>query len=158
MQRTTALASLLAALFAAAPALAMEATQRVEREVVTTAPDGTQQVSRLPADAVVPGEIIVYTLDYVNTDAEPATDLVLAMPVPAEIVFAEGSADRSGAVVEYSADGGASFSDRFTLTVVDADGMQRAAEAADISAVRWRLAEPVAPGESGMVSFKGRLR
>jgi hypothetical protein len=140
------------------PALAMEATQKVEREVVETQADGTVVTRLEKADLIKPGENIVYTLDFVNTKSEPADGLVLAMPVPAEIQFAEGSAERSGTRVEYSTDGGESFSDRLGLTVIGEDGQSRPATADDITAVRWTFNAAIMPGESGAVSFKGRLR
>ena len=155
--RTLLTAILGTALFATS-AHAMEAVQKVEREVTITQPDGTQTVRRVAADEVKPGDYVVYTLDFVNTQAEPATDLVLAMPVPTEIRFVEGSADRPDARVEYSADGGKTFADRLGLTVRGADGMSRPADTNDITAVRWTLSEAVAPGETGSISFKGQLR
>ena len=142
----------------ASSANAMEAVQRVEREVVVTQADGSQTVQRLAADEVTPGETIIYTLDYVNTQSDAVSDLVLAMPVPDEIVFDEGSADRAGARVEYSADGGQTFSDRLALMVRMEGGATRSAGSEDITTVRWTLSEAVQPGERGEVTFRGRLR
>ena len=149
---------LCAAALLTTPALAMEAVQKVEREIVTTAPDGTQTVTFEAAERVRPGETVVYTLDYVNTQADPASDLKLDMIVPDQVRLAEGSADVPGARVQYSADGGETFSDRLGLTVRNADGTTRAATADDITHLRWTLLSPVQPGERGAVSFRAQLK
>jgi len=88
---------------------ALTATQKVEKEITVQQADGTSVTQRVSADQVTPGEKIVYTVDFLNDSAEPASDLVLAMPVPSDVRFLEGSADRDGAIVKYSTDGGASF-------------------------------------------------
>lgn len=149
---------LCAAALIATPALSMEAVQKVEREIVTTAPDGTQTVTYQAAERVRPGETVVYTLDYVNTQADPASDLKLDMVVPEQVRLAEGSADVPGARVQYSADGGQSYADRLGLTVRNDDGTTRAATTDDITHVRWTLLSPVQPGERGAVSFRAQLR
>ncbi len=141
-----------------ASAFAMEATQKVEREVIITQADGTVVTRLESADLIKPGENIVYTLDFVNTQDEPASGVVLAMPVPAQIQYMEGSAERPGTTVEFSADGGENFSARFALTVTSEAGETRPATADDIDAVRWTFNDAVMPGEVGAVSFKGRLR
>ena len=155
---TRSLAALLICGSLAAPAFAMEAVQKVEREYTETLADGSTVLKRASADLVKPGENIVYSIAYTNTQAEAASGLVLDMPVPDEVRFAEGSADRAGAVVSYSTDGGQSFTDRLSLSVVAADGTRRPATTDDITDVRWTLSQAVVPGESGTVEFKGRLR
>jgi len=147
----------LLALACAVPALAMTATQKVEREVTVTQEDGTEIIKREKADMVLPGERIVYTIDYLNNDALPATDLELVMPVPAEITYIEGSAEAENAVVKFSTDGGESFTIREDVTVKMADGKTRKAAARDITHIRWEL-QSVGVGENGSLSFKGTLK
>ncbi len=141
-----------------AQAHALEATQKVEKEITITQDDGTTLTKRVAADLVTPGEKIVYTVSFTNDDAEPATDLVLAMPVPADIRFLEGSADRDGAVVRYSADGGVTFDERDALVLPSVGGGTRAAGPDDITHIQWRIAGPVAVGETDAILFKGRLK
>lgn len=138
-------------------ASALTAKQTVEKEIVVQMPDGTETMSREVADTVTPGERVVYTLDFTNDDAAPASDLVLTMPVPAEIKLIEGSAAQEGARVVYSADGGKSFAERSSVRVATSDGTLRAANANDITHVRWTVPGPVAVGDSGSLSFKGIL-
>lgn len=145
-------------LLASASASALTAKQIVEKEVVVQMPDGTENVTRAPAEMVVPGERIVYTLNFTNDDAAPASDLVLTMPVPTEIKFMDGSADKVGAKTVYSADGGQSFAQRSALRKVGADGNVRSAADEDITHIRWTVAGPIAVGETGNLSFKGILK
>jgi len=139
-------------------ASALTAKQSVEKEIVVQMPDGTQSITREPAELVVPGERVVYTLSYTNDDAAPATDLVLTMPVPSEIKYMDGSADVDGAKVVYSADGGQTFSLRTALRVVGDDGNSRTAISGDITHIRWTVAGPLAVGETGELSYKGVLK
>lgn len=139
-------------------AAALSATQTIEKEVTVITADGVTQTKREAADTVVPGERIVYSLNILNDKPEPASDLVLTMPVPAEVIFVEGSADKAGASVVYSADGGASFAARPAAVVMDAAGTVRAASADDITHIRWTVKGPVAAGATDTLSFAAILK
>jgi uncharacterized repeat protein (TIGR01451 family) len=147
-----------AILTAGVSAHALTATQKVEKEITVQQADGTNVTQLVSAAEVTPGEKIVYTVDYTNDSAEAATDIVLAMPVPADVRFLEGSADKDGAVVRYSADGGASFVERDALVLPAVGGGTRAANADDITHIQWRIAGPVPVGTSDKIMFKARLR
>ena len=121
--RNLILTSITTALLAvAAPSYALTASQTVEKEVVVQMPDGTEKISRESAELVVPGERVVYTLNFTNDDAQPATDLVLTMPIPTEIKFMEGSASNNNMTPVYSADGGKNFLPREELRVRGGNG------------------------------------
>lgn len=137
---------------------AMSAKQKVEKEVTRTQADGTVVTELVEANMVTPGEKVVYTLDILNTNAEPATDLVLAMPVPVHVKYIEGSADRAGASVKYSADGGETFTRRDDLRVPSVTGDLRAASADDITHIQWTITGPINTGQADAVRFKARLR
>lgn len=142
----------------ALPAAALTATQSVETEKVVVQADGTEMTQRTIADKVKPGDRVVYVLNVENNDAEPASNLVLTMPVPDEIRYIEGSSSKPGAVVTFSVDGGASFKDRATLEVQEMDGTVRKADASDISHIRWKVAGPLPVGSSDEIAFKGILK
>lgn len=142
----------------ALPSYALTASQTVQKEVVVQLPDGTETVSREAADLVTPGERVVYTLEFTNDDAQPATDLVLTMPIPDEIKFMEGTASNNNMTPEYSADGGKNFSSREQLRVRDNDGTLITASSSDITHIRWTVPGPLAVGETGNLFFKGVLR
>ena len=140
------------------PASALSAKQKVEKEITVTSDAGVETTQRVPAALVTPGEKVVYTIDFINDSAAPATDLVLAMPVPNDIRYLEGSAERDGAIVTFSTDGGTTFAARNALVLPAVGGGTRTATANDITHVQWKIAGPVAVGGTDSVAFKGRLR
>ncbi len=142
----------------AATPFALTAKQTVEKEIIRTLDNGQKVTEQVEAKLVTPGEKVVYTFDIFNDENDVVTDLVLAMPVPKEIRFIEGSADRAGARVRYSVDGGESFLSRDALQIRGDNGVLRAATSDDITHVQWNIAGPIAIGASDKVLFKGRLR
>ena len=148
IRRFTILALSAAFLATGVSASALSATQKVEKEVTVQQPDGTSVTKLVSADEVTPGEKVVYTVAYTNDSPEAATDIVLAMPVPSDVRYLEGSADRPGAIVRYSADGGASFVERDALVLPAVGGGTRAANSDDITHIQWRIAGPVPVGTS----------
>ena len=158
MRRITIALIAAASILTSVSASALTAKQSVEKEIVVQMPDGTESITRAPAELVVPGERVVYTLSYTNDAAEPATDLVLTMPVPSEIKYLDESATTDDAKVVYSADGGQSFASRAGLRTTGADGNIRTATSEDITHIRWTVAGPLAVGETGTLSYKGILK
>lgn len=147
---------LLAGLVAAVPAIAgpVEIKSTVLAEKRAAAADGTTHVSLAPAGRVIPGDRVVYQIAYRNNGKQAATGLVIANPVPAAMQYvspAEGSP-----APELSVDG-TTFGPLATLKVRDG-GAVRPAVAADVRVVRWRLAQPVAPGANGQVAFRAVLK
>ena len=158
MRRITIALIAAASILTSVSASALTAKQSVEKEIVVQMPDGTESITRAPAELVVPGERVVYTLSYTNDAAESATDLVLTMPVPSEIKYLDESATTVDAKVVYSADGGQSFASRSGLRITDADGNSRTATSEDITHIRWTVAGPLDVGETGTLSYKGILK
>jgi uncharacterized repeat protein (TIGR01451 family) len=142
----------------AAPVAAsgLVAEQIIERVVTTKAANGEVQTKLVPADRVIPGEQLVYTLKFGNQGAAAAERVVLTLPIPAEVAYIENSAASKLATVDFSADGGASFALREALTA-SANGKTRPALAADITHVRWTFNAPVQPKQTGELVFKAVL-
>lgn len=153
---STALALII--LTTAPSALALSATQTVLKEIRTTTPSGEVTTRYVDAKLVIPGETIVYRLDYMNDSAEPVTEMVLTMPVPAEVTFQDGSADQDGMETYFSTDSGQSFSARAALMVDTGDGVMAPARSEDITHVRWVSNRPVAVAADGQLQFKAVLK
>ncbi len=132
------------------------ASQRVEKEVITFDANGREVRNRAVAEKVAPGEEVIYILDFENKSAEPASDLVLVMPVPREVFYVEGSVTGDNASVTFSVDGGDTYVARGRLTVREA-GTDRPARTDDITHIRWILPQ-LGPEKSGAVSYRGILR
>jgi len=139
-------------------AIALTATQTVEREVIVRHADGSQTVRLERADTVTPGDKIVYSLNYFNDEAEAAENIVLVMPVPNEVQYLDGSAELDSVTTTYSVDAGQTFADRSVLNITLSDGTSRSANADDITHIRWAVTTAIAPETGGKLSFSGRLK
>lgn len=146
-------AAVAASLGLAAPALAQNAAVNVQStnfvEKTVTGADGKKKTTLAPTDLVVPGDIVVFSHNYVNTGTQPATGFLINNPLSAQIEFV----DSPDANIVVSVDGGKSFGKLASLKVGD-----RAATAADVTNLRWTFAQAIAPGAKGKVSFRGRLK
>lgn len=143
----------LAAAIAMAPPAAAQAVQLVTKVLVETrkpAADGTTRIELATAARVTPGDRVVYQIIYRNPGREAARDLVIANPIPAGLVYA--GAAHGSTEPELSVDG------RDFGTLAQLRVGVRTATAADVRVVRWRLAQPVAPGASGQVAFRAVLK
>lgn len=135
----------------------LEITATAEVEVTTKNADGREEVKRVPATRVPPGDAVIYTLSARNTGEKPAGDVVVTDPIPEHMEYVDGSASSDGARVTFSVDGGKTFAAKETLKVRGEDGQMRAATPADFTHVRWQLEKPLAPGEARAVSFRARV-
>lgn len=144
---------------AAAPAIAvagpLQVTSSIMVEHRAAASDGTTRVTLAKADKVVPGANVVFVTRYANTGREPIANLVLADPIPASITYRMASP--GSPVPDLSVDG-RNFGPLSTLRVALPNGGTRAATPDDVTAVRWRLTAPLAPGGHGELAFRATLK
>lgn len=148
--------SLTTAFVAPVHASGLTAEQSVLKIVETVDESGETVTNLVPADKVAPGDTVVYALEYANGASDPADNVKLTMPVPAEVSYLENSATTDGVSVSFSADGGERFASRGDLTV-SVDGEPREALSGDITHVRWVFEEPIAGGATGKVSYRAVL-
>lgn len=148
-------------LFATAAALATASPIVVQtvaqKEVRNVDANGEVKSELVTADAVVPGDEVVYTVTFANEGNEPAAKIVVTDPVPAQMRYIEDSAFGPGTDITFSADGGKTFAPRADLTVRDDRGNARPARAADLTHIRWGFRHVLAPGERGYARFKAVL-
>lgn len=139
-----------------APAAAQTVSMETRLFVETYEPgkDGTMQAVLKPAALVTPGDRLVYVISYRNGGRQPVSDFIITNPIAAGIEFSGG--ESSGA--EMSVDDGRSWGPLVRLTVRKADGASRPAQRADVTHLRWRFDQPLAPGAAGQVRFKARLK
>lgn len=137
--------------FAKAP-LQLDSSIFVERE--QTKADGSKAVTLAKPTKVIPGDSLVFVVEYKNVGDKPAADFVVTNPMPRAVRFA-GSADGLEVV---SVDGGKSWGFLSTLKVAKPDGTQRAATFADVTHVKWNLKQTLAPGQGGKLVFRGVVK
>lgn len=134
---------------AAAPApLLVSASVLVEQR--STAADGTIRVALAPAKRAVPGDHVVFALDYRNTGNAPLADVVFDNPVPAAIAYRVATPGSPEPLVSVD---GKTFGALNTLRVGG-----RPATYADVTHVRWRMPAPIAPGSAGRLAFAAVLK
>jgi uncharacterized repeat protein (TIGR01451 family) len=129
-----------------------------EKEIEVAGADGGKIVKRVPAEKVIPGDEVIYTITYVNNGDEAAENLVLKNPIPEQMKYVGGSATGDNSAITYSVDDGRSFDVPGKLMVKDAAGKPVAASSADYTHIQWKLSKPVPPKSSGLVSFRARLK
>lgn len=136
---------------------AVEIKITAETEVKVKTADGREEMKRVPAAKVPPGQTVIYTLNAKNTSEKPADDVVMTDPIPEQMEYVADSVVADGARVTFSVDGGKTFAAKESLKVRGEDGAMRAALPADFTHIRWQLEKPLAPGEARAVSFRARV-
>lgn len=111
-------------------------------------------------DGIRLGDRVRYTLTFTNPTAGPVRNVVLHNPLAEGLRFVAGSARIEGgsALVEYSIDGGASFSSTPMIEVVEGGRrVERAAPAQLYTDVRWTISTEIEAGARVIASYEARL-
>lgn len=148
------LAFLASLLPAAAFADNVQLSSEVFVERMVTDANGKEQTVLEEPKVVTPGEKLVFALSYKNAGSKPADDFVVTNPMPAAVTYAGG--DNDGSVV--SVDGGKTWGALATLKVTGTDGVERAAQASDVTHVRWTFAQAIPVGAEGKLTFRGIVK
>lgn len=159
----TAAAAVLLTLWLAVPALGQEpANPLVVRSIAEVESKsligGREVVKLLPADRVVPGDRVIYTLEVRNTGATAVDNPTVTQPVPEHMRYLADSAIGPGAEVTYSVDGGHHFERAENLEVKGAEGRPRPAVAADYTHIRWRLKNSLKSNSVAFVRFRALVQ
>lgn len=155
MTKTLLLAAATALLFSGqALARDVSLTTSVFKEAETKTADGHVATALKPAGRVVPGDQVVYVLTYHNGGAKAAEGVVVTNPMPEGVAYA-GPIDGQAPLVSVD---GKTFGPLSSLTVSRPDGARSPAAMADVSAVRWSLAQPVPAGGEVRLSYRARLK
>lgn len=162
-ERRTLKTFLLAVLLAfGAPALAqqsgtLDVSQTVQKELVETSESGETTTRLVDAETVIPGERVIYTTTFRNVGSDPAANVVITNPISENLEYVDGSAFGPGMRLEFSVDGGSTFADADSLTVVNGEET-RQARGSDYTHIRWTLTGELAPGAQGVVRFTAVLK
>jgi uncharacterized repeat protein (TIGR01451 family) len=135
--------------------LTIKAIAEVESKI---AAGGRQVVKLIPADRVVPGDRVIYTLEVRNTGTAAVDAPTFTHPVPEHMRYVADSAVGPGAAVSYSVDGGRSFDRAENLKVLGADAQLRPAVAADYTHIRWQLKSSLKANSVAFVRFRALVK
>lgn len=128
----------------------------VQKEQVTVNEDGESETRLVPAETVVPGENVIYTITFQNISDEAADNVVITNPIAASLTYVDGSAFGPGTEILFSIDGGQTFAKRDEL-VVREDDAERPAEPRDFTHIRWVMQQDLAAGAQGIARFTALL-
>lgn len=140
----------------AAPAAAqspIELAGDVKVVKTTTDADGVSSEELVPPDVVVPGDRLRFTTTFRNNGAEAVENFVVNNPLPSAVRLA----DDADPDLTVSVDGGETWGKLAELSVTSDDGANRAAQASDVTHIRWTLAA-VQPGEEGRLEYPAIIR
>ncbi|MEL7023599.1 MAG: hypothetical protein AAGL69_07600 [Pseudomonadota bacterium] len=151
-----AIAALLLTQTAFAQAGKIELKTVVEKEAVVLNEAGQEVTQLVPADKVVPGDVVIYTVTYTNVADEAVENVVITNPIADQLQYVTDSAFAPGADIEFSVDGGQQFAALESLTV-ERDGELVPARTDDLTHIRWTLTEQLDPGAQGFARFRARL-
>jgi uncharacterized repeat protein (TIGR01451 family) len=112
----------------------------------------------VPADRVVPGDEVFYTLEIRNTGARPLPPPTVDFAIPEHMRYIANSAVGAGAEVSYSVDGGYTFDRPENLTVIPVGGDPRLATAADYTHIRWRLKHALQAKAMALARFRAVVK
>lgn len=146
------LAALMPGQALAANQVALDNHVFVER--VSTDAQGKQRILLEEPKVVVPGDRLVFVLNYRNAGAQPADKFVITNPLPDAVRFADAGDTRP----LFSVDGGKQWGLLADLSVPMTDGTRRAAQAADVTHIRWAFQNPIPIGGTGKLMFRGVVK
>jgi uncharacterized repeat protein (TIGR01451 family) len=141
---------------AAAPEpISIKAIAEVERSSLS----GGRETSKLiPADRLVSGDTLIYTLEVRNTAAASVRRPAVTYAIPAHVTYMPDSAVGPGTEVTYSIDAGRSFDAAENLRIQEPGGQLRAATAADYTHIRWQLKNALKGNSVAFVRFRARMK
>ena len=128
----------------------------VQKEEVIVNEAGEAETRLVPAEVVIPGESVIYTITFTNISDQPADNVVITNPIAEDLMYLDGSAFGPGMDIEFSVDGGATFAAASDLTVVE-DDETRQANASDFTHVRWVMQNDLQAGAQGIARFAAVL-
>jgi uncharacterized repeat protein (TIGR01451 family) len=138
----------------------LELKTKVEKEIKVKR---NQQwvLERQVVDKAAPGDVVVYTVTYVNAGSGDVANAVIVNPIPKGVLVIPQSAEGKDAEVTFSIDNNRSYYPQpVMMKMKKPDGSLESKPAPlDIyTHVRWTIKKPVPPGQSGQVSFKATIR
>jgi uncharacterized repeat protein (TIGR01451 family) len=123
--------------------------------------DGDEVIERVPAETILPGETLIFTVHYANSGTDEARSVVVTNPIPVGTVYVPDSADGVLSEVAFSVDDGKSYADPAKLSVEakDSNGKltKRPASAEEYTHVRWVISE-IPAGGHGELAFRARVK
>jgi uncharacterized repeat protein (TIGR01451 family) len=117
-----------------------------------------QDHALVPADRVVPGDEVFYTLEIRNTGSRRLPPPTVDFAIPEHMRYIANSAVGAGAEVSYSVDGGHTFDRPENLIVAAVGRDPHLATAADYTHIRWRLKHALQAKALALARFRAVVK
>jgi uncharacterized repeat protein (TIGR01451 family) len=131
-----------------------------EKEV-TSVKNGQKTTKKVAATRIDAGDVLFYTMNYVNSGNEAATNAVLDDPIPQGTAYLPGSAFGVGAEISFSIDGGKTFKKPslliYELKSPNGSIEKRTASPEEYTHIRWVI-NKIDAGARGTVGFQVRIK
>jgi len=154
------LGSLFFSLFAV-PAQAEEGAIRFSnnayKQEISTDKDGKKQFNFVEPKLVLPGDVILYEIEFENVSDQVISDIVVNNPLPNNSKYRAGSAQGKSTQITFSVDGN-NYKKAEGLVVKDKAGKSWLAKPEDYQAIRWVYKQALKPGEKSKVSYKTEIK
>jgi uncharacterized repeat protein (TIGR01451 family) len=111
-----------------------------------------------PADHVVAGDQLVYTVEIRNSTSHPRDGVTVTNPIPERMGYIASSATGPGCDIDFSVDGGISFAKPDALLIALPAGRTRPATAADYTHIRWKLKFSLSGNATAFARFRATLK
>jgi uncharacterized repeat protein (TIGR01451 family) len=132
---------------------------RAIAEVEHSSPSpGGETTKVIPADRVVSGDTVIYTLEVRNTAPTTVRRPVVTYPIPTHMTYTPDSAVGPGTEVTFSVDAGRSFDAPENLRIQEPGGQPRGATAADYTHIRWQLKNALKANSVAFLRFRARAK
>lgn len=139
----------------AAGPLSVRTVAEVETRVSV---NGHDAIRLVPAERVVPGDQVLYTVEIRNTGPVPLPHAVVPYAIPDHMRYVADSAVGPGAEVSFSVDGGRSFDRPGRLRVATPSGALRPATPADYTHIRFELKHTLEPNSVAFARFRAIVK
>jgi uncharacterized repeat protein (TIGR01451 family) len=147
---------LVIAAIAQAQNVAQQIVTNVSAELAARAADHGAPLAKLQtAERIVPGDVLIYTVEVRNAGRYAAESAVVVQPIPNHMMYVADSAVGPGVDVDYSVDGGRTFGQPEDLKLA---GAAKRAGAADYTHIRWRLRNRLKPNSTAYLRFRAQVK
>ena len=128
----------------------LETTITAELLVVENGPDDREVRRWVPAQRLMAGDEVHYTVRVRNPGEEPVADVVVTKRLPFGVRYQPGTATGPACDIQFSDDGGITFA----APAGNAKKGARKPAPAEYTHVRWVLRKPLAPGATALLRFR----
>jgi uncharacterized repeat protein (TIGR01451 family) len=133
----------------------------VDKQIIVKDEEGKTKIEWQEVNATDPGDVLRYTIHYINKGSAEARNAVIVDPVPEGTSYIGNSAEGESSFITFSLDGKTFQSPpMLTYRVRQEDGTEKEYTATPemYTHINWKLFKPVSPGGSGILNFRVKVK